>query len=656
MKKMKQSFSGRLTRSVVITVLAIMTFISMIVFLVTASVLLVYTQAHFADILDKAQGNMASVMSRVEVSADNIIDELSWHLTTPELVASTLQYELNTNRHLHGCAIGFIPDYYPKQGRWYEPYALKGSDGISIRNIGSETHDYFSAEWYIRGLESREGVWSNPYLDEDGAGAVLCTYSRLVTDPDGKSAGVFAADMSLEELSKLIVNIVAKENEETLLVDVTPDKPELEVYSFIIGRDGDYIVHPDKGRILKTNFYDFATGEDADKYRALGDAMCAGKSGEETVTVDGIRSDVYFAPLLNSGWSMGVVVPTKRMLYPGLLFGTLIIFLIALGLLIVFFVCHLSIRKASKPLIRLAESAEEVAMGNFDTELPLIRSNDELRLLRDSFDNMQKSLSKYVEELTETTAQKASMENELDVARKIQMSMLPVTWPAFPDRDDIDIFGSVAPAKAVGGDLYDFRLRDGKLFFCIGDVSGKGIPASLVMTVISSMFRTLTATEDNPARVVSSLNDTISSRNESLMFVTLFVGVLDLASGELQYSNAGHNAPVVITDGKPRMLDVDSNVAVGIVQDWDFSLQELHLAPGSMLFLYTDGLTEAARSDGQMFREERVLETLSASEGAGTSAAQRIGHMTEAVEAFVGDSEQSDDLTMLALQILPMPR
>ena len=176
------------------------------------------------------------------------------------------------------------------------------------------------------------------------------------------------------------------------------------------------------------------------------------------------------------------------------------------------------------------------------------------------------------------------------------------------------------------------------------------------MTVISSMFRTLTATEDNPARVVSSLNDTISSRNESLMFVTLFVGVLDLASGELQYSNAGHNAPVVITDGKPRMLDVDSNVAVGIVQDWDFSLQELHLAPGSMLFLYTDGLTEAARSDGQMFREERVLETLSASEGAGTSAAQRIGHMTEAVEAFVGDSEQSDDLTMLALQILPMPR
>ena len=656
MKKMKQSFSGRLTRSVVITVLAIMTFISMIVFLVTASVLLVYTQAHFADILDKAQGNMASVMSRVEVSADNIIDELSWHLTTPELVASTLQYELNTNRHLHGCAIGFIPDYYPKQGRWYEPYALKGSDGISIRNIGSETHDYFNAEWYIRGLESREGVWSNPYLDEDGAGAVLCTYSRLVTDPDGKSAGVFAADMSLEELSKLIVNIVAKENEETLLVDVTPDKPELEVYSFIIGRDGDYIVHPDKGRILKANFYDFATGEDADKYRALGDAMCAGKSGEETVTVDGIRSDVYFAPLLNSGWSMGVVVPTKRMLYPGLLFGTLIIFLIALGLLIVFFVCHLSIRKASKPLIRLAESAEEVAMGNFDTELPLIRSNDELRLLRDSFDNMQKSLSKYVEELTETTAQKASMENELDVARKIQMSMLPVTWPAVPDRDDIDIFGSVAPAKAVGGDLYDFRLRDGKLFFCIGDVSGKGIPASLVMTVISSMFRTLTATEDNPARVVSSLNDTISSRNESLMFVTLFVGVLDLASGELQYSNAGHNAPVVITDGKPRMLDVDSNVAVGIVQDWDFSLQELHLAPGSMLLLYTDGLTEAARSDGQMFREERVLETLSASEGAGTSAAQRIGHMTEAVEAFVGDSEQSDDLTMLALQILPMPR
>jgi sigma-B regulation protein RsbU (phosphoserine phosphatase) len=231
------------------------------------------------------------------------------------------------------------------------------------------------------------------------------------------------------------------------------------------------------------------------------------------------------------------------------------------------------------------------------------------------------------------------------------MSMVPMTWPAFPDKADIDMFGCVTPAKAVGGDLYDFRIREGKLFFCIGDVSGKGIPAALVMTVVSSMFRMLSDTEENPAKIVSSINYSLSARNESLMFITLFVGALDLSTGELQYVNAGHNAPILIFGGKPRMLQVDSNLPVGIMQDWEFSLQKTTLAPGTVLFLYTDGLTEATRSGGQLFGEARVLETL-AGQDEKNSAEDIITHMTDAVSDFVGDSEQSDDLTMLVMKIL----
>ena len=291
-------------------------------------------------------------------------------------------------------------------------------------------------------------------------------------------------------------------------------------------------------------------------------------------------------------------------------------------------------------------------MGRFDTKLPQIRRNDEIRLLRDSFDNMQKSLAEYVDELKETTAQKASMESELGVARSIQMSMLPMSWPAFPDRKDLDIYGSVTPAKAVGGDLYDFRIRQGKLYFCIGDVSGKGVPASLVMIVVSSMFRTLSASEDNPVRIMSSINSSMSSRNESMMFVTFFVGILDLSNGELKYTNAGHNAPIVISNGKPRMLEVDSNVPLGIDQDWEYSLQVMRLSPGTVLFPYTDGLTEATRIGGHLFGEERVLEQLS-HHRKNESMQALISHMLDAVGEFVGESEQSDDLTMLALQIRP---
>ena len=630
-----------------------MTVISVLVFIVAAAGMYVFSKAHYSDIMDKAKGNMAMMMSNVEVSAENIIDEISWHLATPELVSSTLEYELNTNRHITGVGIGFVPDYYPTQGRWFEPYALNGKDGITLRNIGSASHDYFTSEWYSRGLDSAEGVWSNPYLDEDGAGAVLCTFSRVVLkQPEGEVAGVFGADISLEELSERIVSYITNENVSSPFVGADDLEPDNLIYCFIIGPDGDYIVHPDKNRILKTNYYDYAPAEGADKYSKLGDAMRAGEAGEKIVVMDGVKSEVYFAPLLQSGWSMGIVVPTERLLGPGFAFGTLILFLILLGLLIIFFICQHFIRKTSRPLIQLAASAKDVANGKFDTPLPQIKKNDEIRLLRDSFENMQKSLAKYIEELTETTAQKASMESELGVARNIQMSMLPMTWPAFPDRHDLDIFGSVTPAKAVGGDLYDFRIRDGKLFFCIGDVSGKGVPASLVMTVISSMFRTLSASEDSPANIVSTINSSMTARNESLMFVTLFVGALDLASCALQYSNAGHNAPMLVSGGKSRMLDVDANVPVGIVEDMVFSQQSITLPAGTILFLYTDGLTEAARSDGTLFGEKNVLSELSGHPD-NISTESLIAHMTEAVGRFVGDAEQSDDLTMLAMGILP---
>lgn len=647
-----ESFSGRLTRDVIITVLVTMIIISVAVFFVAAAGALVFSRVHYSDLMDKTKGTMALIMSKVEVSATNIVDELSWHLASPEMVSETLAYEFNTNRHLNGCAIGFVEDFFPEKGRWFEPYALNDErGGGNLRDIGSENHDYFKAEWYIRGLESSEGVWSNPYLDEVGAGTLLCTFScRVLKQPEGTVAGVFGADLSLEELSDFIEETMVQENGSSPYVSGPSKEGDNQIYCFIIGPSGDYIVHPDQARILRTNFYDYAVGEGADAYRKLGDAMRAGESGEEVVYVDGIKSAVYFAPLLQSGWSMGIVVPNERMMRPGFLFGSLIFVLILVGLMIVFFICRHAIRKSSNPLIQLADSAREIAQGHFDTQLPLITTHDEIGLLRDSFENMQGSLARYVRELTETTAQNASMESELGVARSIQMSMLPREWPAFPERKDLDIYGSLTPAKAVGGDLFDFRLRDGKLFFCIGDVSGKGIPAALVMTVISSMFRTLSATEDDPASMISAINESMSARNDNLMFVTLFVGVLDLSTGAMQYSNAGHNAPYVIVDGHPRMMEADANVPVGIMPEWAFTVQETTLPVGSMLFLYTDGLTEAA-TDGQLFGDDRVLQLLT-EEGAGASVQGIIARMTEAVAAFVGNAEQSDDLTMLAIQRL----
>lgn len=632
-------------------VLVIMSIISLLAFYVTSSSLYTSFKEHFADAIENISRSITANLEKVEISAVNMADELPWHLSSPEEVIATLQYEMNVNRNLEGCGMAFVPDYYPQTGRWFEPYAKVSEGGISIKNIGSESHDYHNQEWYTSGLSSSKGSWSKPYLDKDGAGTLLCTYGVPIKTPEGRLAGVLGADMSLLWLVSQLKEIDDRENKLGSML-LTLFKKNEKIFSFILGPGGEYIAHPDNERFNNAKtFFDYGSDDKTGSYRRLGENMCSGKTGEETTRIDGRKYNVFYAPVSSSGWSMGIAVPYSNLVGPGLTLGSAILLLMLLGLATVSRFSRNTIRKFTKPLVQLAGSATEIAKGKFDAPLPDIKSEDEIGLLHDSFENMQKSLSKYIADLTETTAQKASIENELSVARSIQMAMLPMTWPAFPDRKDIDINGCLIPAKAVGGDLYDFCIRDNKIHFCIGDVSGKGIPASLVMAVISSMFRTLSASDDSPARLISTINSSMAARNDNMMFVTLFAGELDLATGVLRYCNAGHNAPAVLSHGKAKFLETDANVAVGIVSDWDYTLQTANLDLGSSLFLYTDGLTEATRSDGVMFGEERTLAAL-AKMKRDASADEICKNMQSSVNDFIGDAEQSDDLTILVISRL----
>ena len=249
--------------------------------------------------------------------------------------------------------------------------------------------------------------------------------------------------------------------------------------------------------------------------------------------------------------------------------------------------------------------------------------------------------------LGDVTAVKNRMENELEIARGIQMSMLPKIFPPYPERSDIDIHASIVPAKEVGGDLYDFYIRDEKLYFCIGDVSGKGVPASLVMAVTRSLFRTVSAHEKSPGRIVTEMNESMSDMNESSMFVTFFCGVLDLKTGHLRYCNAGHNAPVLLGKGKA-LLPVIPNIPLGIMKGMVYKEQETDLGYDDAIFLYTDGLTEAENLNHELFGEQRMLAALSGLKG----SRAHLEAITGAVNAFVGEAAQSDDLTMLIIHYL----
>ena len=256
-------------------------------------------------------------------------------------------------------------------------------------------------------------------------------------------------------------------------------------------------------------------------------------------------------------------------------------------------------------------------------------------------------VTKNLIEYQRTSEQKERMLSELKIGHDIQMSMVPQSFPAFPDRKDLDFAAAMIPAKEVGGDLYDYYIRDEKLFFCIGDVSGKGVPASLVMSVTCTLFRAISSHHSSPARIVTSMNNSLSRNNKNDMFVTFFLGVLDLASGRLSYCNAGHNPPLLLS-GTIRPLNTVPNLPLGVVSGIEFKEQEVTLHPDDAMFLFTDGVTEAENAEAQQFGDDRMEQVLHTRR----PAAQHLEAMQAAVKDFVGDAPQSDDLTMLFIHYL----
>ena len=251
--------------------------------------------------------------------------------------------------------------------------------------------------------------------------------------------------------------------------------------------------------------------------------------------------------------------------------------------------------------------------------------------------------------LEDTKKEKERIDSELHIANNIQMQMLPKQMPA--ERDDIDIHGFLLPAREVGGDLYDYFVRDEKLFFCIGDVSGKGVPAAILMAVIHTWVRAISTHQSNPANIMRTINEAACEGNESNMFVTLFIGILDLPTGRLCYCNAGHDAPVVLNEEFATALPVKPNLPIGIFDDFHYDMQETTIESGSTLFLYTDGLTEAKNKHHKLFGVNRVMSILTTS--ADQSPKQLLDTMSHEVKVFTDGTEQSDDLTMLVIRYTP---
>ncbi|MBQ6055578.1 MAG: SpoIIE family protein phosphatase [Prevotella sp.] len=586
-------------------------------------------------ILDRTSLQVEGILNRVEVATNMTEWLVQRHPNVADSMFVYSEGTLRNNPDFYSCSIAFEPYYFKEYGRYFSAYSKYEGDSIRTLQGGSDNYQYFFMDWYLMPTLLGHPCWTDPYMDLDAPTntyEMVTTYCQAIKNKQGAVIGVINTSLSINWLSQTISAV----------------KPYPNSYSIMIGRGGTYFVHPDSTKITRQTIFTQTMLEPDTALTALGHAMQRGEEGMRRMVIDGKDSYVFYKPLGKTGCSMAIVCPESDIFGGFNRLRHTVMGIVFVGLLVMLCVFINVITRELKPLHRLAREAETIASGNFDAELPDFERTDEIGQLSHSFGYMQQSLVRYIDELKLTTAQKASIESELNVASNIQMSMLP---SVFPNREGLDMHASMTPAKEVGGDLYGYLLKDDNLYFCVGDVSGKGVPASLFMAQVTRLFRTLANQQMAPADICTHMNEALSGdENPTNMFVTMFVGMVNLQSGHLKFCNAGHNPPVIGGgEHHGEFLQMLPNFPIGVLPGLEFQGEEIDTIKGRALFLYTDGLNEAENREHEQFGDDQLLSILRNTHF--ESAQQVVEILYNEVQRHRDGADPNDDLTMMCLRM-----
>ena len=586
-------------------------------------------------ILDRTSLQVEGILNRVEVATNMTVWLVQRHPNVADSMFVYSEGTLRNNPDFYSCSIAFEPYYFKEYGRYFSAYSKYEGDSIRTLQGGSDNYQYFFMDWYLMPTLLGHPCWTDPYMDLDAPTntyEMVTTYCQAIKNKQGAVIGVINTSLSINWLSQTISAV----------------KPYPNSYSIMIGRGGTYFVHPDSTKITRQTIFTQTMLEPDTALTALGHAMQRGEEGMRRMVIDGKDSYVFYKPLGKTGCSMAIVCPESDIFGGFNRLRHTVMGIVFVGLLVMLCVFINVITRELKPLHRLAREAETIASGNFDAELPDFERTDEIGQLSHSFGYMQQSLVRYIDELKLTTAQKASIESELNVASNIQMSMLP---SVFPNREGLDMHASMTPAKEVGGDLYGYLLKGDNLYFCVGDVSGKGVPASLFMAQVTRLFRTLANQQMAPADICTHMNEALSGdENPTNMFVTMFVGMVNLQSGHLKVCNAGHNPPVIGGgEHHGEFLQMLPNFPIGVLPGLEFQGEEIDTIKGRALFLYTDGLNEAENREHEQFGDDQLLSILRNTHF--ESAQQVVETLYNEVQRHRDGADPNDDLTMMCLRM-----
>lgn len=625
MSKGENSFSKTLSKNVLLVTSLI--FIAALGFTSLYSHIIVANEAE-----ESATHLLHSTINEIEAMVGKVeekVEGVAWLVEEKKYDEDYLYHitrKMVEEQDILGSAIAFEP-YFFKDKYYFSPYSYKdeASGDIVSKQLGTAQFDYFYMDWYQIPNLLGEPCWSEPYFDEAGAGAMMTTYSYPIKDENGHTYAILTADISLDWISDMLSGI----------------KPYPSSNVSLISRNGSYITLGTNSALLGETVFSTAIPTGNKDILKIAENIINQEEGVSKYVRNGETSFAVYGHLSN-GWSVSITCALAEVLSRASMMHLITTIIAILGLIVLFFVCRITIRRLTEPLKSISDSALSIANGNFETELPEIHTGDEVQLLRDSFDYMEKSLVSYIDNLKTTTAANERFESELNIANKLQMALLPVE---FPDNDKIGLHAFVKPAKEVGGDLYDFFIKDNLLYFAVGDVSGKGVPASIFMAITKSLFRFISDMDLELNEVLIRMNDFISKDNSGGMFVTMFIGCLNMDTGEMKYCNAGHN-PVIVNG---RFLDVKPNLAVGLMEGFPYVQQSCTLDKGSWIVAYTDGVNEAERADKEQYGNERLL-AWSADMERYQNTGDACDHLYGEVKDFVAGNEQNDDITIMTIK------
>ena len=628
-----KSFSTRLSLNVLLIVT--------ILFVIVLSIVAVSSHLLISDEAKRSASNILKAtildVEKTLQTVESTVKDASWlakeNDTDENYLYHITRKVVEENSYIIGSAIAFDSCYF--EGRhFFSPYSYEDATTHELKSkeLGSETNDYFTQEWYAEPKNTGNPHWSEPYFDAGGGEQMMTTYSYPIKDSTGHIYAIITADISLDWLSEKVSAIHPYEHSQTILISA----------------QGKFLTSGTEFNLAGESAIEVADTMYNGNFIEISRSMVAGDSGTMRFsTRHGLAFAVY-APLTN-GWSMSISCQYDEVLERTSQMHLVLIIVGLLGLLIMFIICYRIIKKLTKPIKEFSDSALNIAKGDFNTQLPEVKSNDEILVLRDSLAFMQQSLVTYLEQIESATSAKKRMETQLYIGQKIQEGMLPKN---FPNDSRCALNAKVIPAKEVGGDLYDFTIYNNHLYFSVGDVSGKGVPAAFVMAITRVMCHLFADLGLSVKDVVTRINNSVAKNNEANMFVTLFVGCIDLETKKMDLCNAGHNPIIVIPpDEKPYYLKAIPNMAVGVWNGFEYQSESLDLRPGTRLLLYTDGVTEAEKADKEQFGEERLLQFVSTSEFKNLNPEEMVSAVLDAVKGFAGDNEQNDDITIFAIKI-----